>query len=386
MVDSEDNSVDGEPARIGAISIGSTDLAPEVSDNEIPTNIDDPQTGDISKDIEEDDSNNRENNDTEQTEKTPGDNVENEEEPSNNIDTTMQDGDTTTRDANANVSSSNKRSREMVDSNIIMDPSTISLKSHKRKVGGKMIEKFWEPLGSESYKDVVNILDMCINQAIERYAHPNIPRTSKGGKGRGKRNPLEPSEKMLEAQSILYDSWISETNLESFASRMKVTPLPPTNLMHLTGQKRSKHEFDEFNFDSLLRRKTYLETYLSAELKQLHELENNYNNLELVYKSDLNYLKELRKTSEGNSKRIRREIVSKREKLDLNSNDDNSVNDDIRIQPMKISTFKPDDDPDTSLILTALQKHIGSITKNTIKISELNEKLEHLYNELDQSF
>ena len=59
---------------------------------------------------------------------------------------------------------------------------------------------------------------------------------------------------------------------------------------------RANEVADVLSYDSLTRKRTVLETYLLAELKQLQELENHYNQSLLAYKLDLEYLKKFKST------------------------------------------------------------------------------------------
>ena len=80
---------------------------------------------------------------------------------------------------------------------------------------------------------------------------------------------------------------------------------------------RANEVADVLSYDSLTRKRTVLETYLLAELKQLQELENHYNQSLLAYKLDLEYLKKFKSTVKNNELKYNEELERKREELNL---------------------------------------------------------------------
>lgn len=242
---------------------------------------------------------------------------------------------------------------------LIVNPKTITTRSHKKKITGKLIDRFWQPLSHDSFQSMQGIISMCINQSIQRYRLPSKSRKS-----------VELSKKMIQAQDILSESW-STANETSFGSRLRETLLPPG----------SDSDSDIFNLDKLLRRRKYLETYLLAELKQLNELEKNYKSYEIIYKLDLKYLEELRKSTGKENSLMRKEINEKRENMSIDVLNSSKVK--IHQTTKNKSTFNPNDDLDTIEVLSKLTRHLESINKNVNQLKDLNTGLEEFYHHLN---
>lgn len=263
------------------------------------------------------------------------------------------------------------------DSDYVVDPQSISRSSVKSKVPGRLIERLWSPLPMDSIDSIQRILSMCVNQSIQRYAPAPVKGSSK--------KALEPPKKMLEAQKILRDGWLSSRNASSFASRLKETslPLPTTRASSSFGYK-STGGGDTFNYDKLVRRKKYLETYLLAELKQLNELEKNFKLCENVFEQDKKYLVELRRSTTKENSKMRNEISKKRSLLSIDGSVEKGSDCRIIKKRKSKSKFNPNEDEDTAGILELLSRHLSSIKGNTLQLREINSEIESLYNLLDE--
>ncbi|CAH2356012.1 hypothetical protein CLIB1423_42S00518 [[Candida] railenensis] len=280
---------------------------------------------------------------------------------------------TTSVDQNANKYDETSDS----DSDYVVDPQSISRSSVKSKVPGRLIERLWSPLSLDSIDSIQRILSMCVNQSIQRYAPAPVKGSSK--------KALEPPKKMLEAQKVLRDGWLSSRNTSSFASRLKETslPLPTTKSSSSFGYKGTGGG-DTFNYDKLVRRKKYLETYLSAELKQLNELEKNFKSYENVLEQDKTYLSELRRSTTKENSKMRNEISKKRSLLSIDGPIDKGSECRIIKKRKSESKFNPNEDEDTAGMLELLSRHLSSIKGNTSQLRELNTEIEALFNLLDE--
>ncbi|CUM50345.1 uncharacterized protein AC631_01750 [Debaryomyces fabryi] len=248
-----------------------------------------------------------------------------------------------------------------------IDPSSFQTEKSKKRVAGKFIEKFWEPLDAQTTNSLERILNMCLNKTIEKY---------KGG--------TKISKKMIEAQHILSKNWLNELNRKSFRSRLNVTNVPLPSSMQST-PKSNDNRLDILNYDHLTRRTQFLETYLLAELKQLSDLETYCSDLEIIYNLDLNYLNEFKKTTDINKSKMIKETINKREKLGLDNIEPDR--EDIRLADdagVMNSSFDPNTDQDTQKVLHLIDQQLQSLSSNTTNLTNLNEKLETLYNFLNK--
>lgn len=118
---------------------------------------------------------------------------------------------------------------------------------------------------------------------------------------------------------------------------------------------RANEVADVLSYDSLTRKRTVLETYLLAELKQLQELENHYNQSLLAYKLDLEYLKKFKSTVKNNELKYNEELERKREELNLSVQNKNP--DDIYLLSTD-NDFDPETDDDTKFILETIQENL----------------------------
>jgi len=242
----------------------------------------------------------------------------------------------------------------------IVDPSAYVMEPSSKRVTGKFIDRFWEPLPPQTMDSLDRILNIALTRAIERYG--TLSKTQKLTK------------KMVEAQKVLARTWINNSESKSFKSRVDVTPLPPTSTMSTKPNTLG----DILSFDALLRRKTFLETYLLAELKQLKELEKHHDDLERSYHMDSKYLDEFRKTADHQKQRISRDMASRGHLVET------PLVDIHLLKTGRISSlFDPDVDQDTVEILQLLRRHLDSVAGNTDQLLSVNTKLESVYSLLD---
>lgn len=242
----------------------------------------------------------------------------------------------------------------------IVDPSAYVMEPSSKRVTGKFIDRFWEPLPPQTMDSLDRILNIALTRAIERYG--TLSKTQKLTK------------KMVEAQKVLARTWINNSESKSFKSRVDVTPLPPTSTMSTKPNTLG----DILSFDALLRRKTFLETYLLAELKQLKELEKHHDDLERSYHMDSKYLDEFRKTADHQKQRISRDMASRGHLVET------PLVDIHLLKTGRISSlFDPDVDQDTVEILQLLRRHLDSVAGNTDQLQSVNTKLESVYSLLD---
>ncbi|ODV78366.1 uncharacterized protein CANTADRAFT_52854 [Suhomyces tanzawaensis NRRL Y-17324] len=218
------------------------------------------------------------------------------------------------------------------------------MKKTSKRIPGKVIDRFWEPLDRGNLASLDRILNICLTKAMERYE----------------------GSKLTAAQRILTHTWTSD-NPRSFKSRLNTTKVPLTTTLGKVD--------DPLSLDQVLRRKTFLETYLLAELKQLSELQKHYQEQEIAYKLDLDYLEELRKTTSIHQMKMDKDtkpldLEPVKENIGLASTENPKV-------------FDPDTDEDTKRILDSLSKHFKSIKKNTEQLTLFNDRLEVVYNILD---
>jgi vacuolar-type H+-ATPase subunit I/STV1 len=137
---------------------------------------------------------------------------------------------------------------------------------------------------------------------------------------------------------------------------------------------------DILNFDVVLRRKKYLETCLLAELKQLNELEEHEQNLQLSYNLDLEYLHQLKKTTGKQEQDMIKKINEKREELSLDEVE--QIYDGINLTDTP-NLFNPQDDDDVVLLLTKLNQHLTNVQNSSKQLGHLNDKVEVVNNILD---
>lgn len=242
------------------------------------------------------------------------------------------------------------KKRKLTFDNEILNPLNFQPMINKQKISTAVIEKFWQPLDSVNSQSMDNIMNVALLKTLDEL-HSKVSRS-------------------------ITNVWFNSANPESFKSRLSQTKLPPPSSMYSSKLRiRANEVADVLSYDSLTRKRTVLETYLLAELKQLQELENHYNQSLLAYKLDLEYLKKFKSTVKNNELKYNEELERKREELNLSVQNKNP--DDIYLLSTD-NDFDPETDDDTKFILETIQENLFQS-----KLKNLNDKLEVLCNVLD---
>lgn len=242
------------------------------------------------------------------------------------------------------------KKRKLTFDNEILNPLNFQPMINKQKISTAVIEKFWQPLDSVNSQSMDNIMNVALFKTLDEL-HSKVSRS-------------------------ITNVWFNSANPESFKSRLSQTKLPPPSSMYSSKLRiRANEVADVLSYDSLTRKRTVLETYLLAELKQLQELENHYNQSLLAYKLDLEYLKKFKSTVKNNELKYNEELERKREELNLSVQNKNP--DDIYLLSTD-NDFDPETDDDTKFILETIQENLFQS-----KLKNLNDKLEVLCNVLD---
>ena len=242
------------------------------------------------------------------------------------------------------------KKRKRTFDNEILNPLNFQPMINKQKISTAVIEKFWQPLDSVNSQSMDNIMNVALLKTLDEL-HSKVSRS-------------------------ITNVWFNSANPESFKSRLSQTKLPPPSSMYSSKLRiRANEVADVLSYDSLTRKRTVLETYLLAELKQLQELENHYNQSLLAYKLDLEYLKKFKSTVKNNELKYNEELERKREELNLSVQNKNP--DDIYLLSTD-NDFDPETDDDTKFILETIQENLFQS-----KLKNLNDKLEVLCNVLD---
>ena len=242
------------------------------------------------------------------------------------------------------------KKRKLTFDNEILNPLNFQPMINKQKISTAVIEKFWQPLDSVNSQSMDNIMNVALLKTLDEL-HSKVSRS-------------------------ITNVWFNSANPESFKSRLSQTKLPPPSSMYSSKLRIWANEVaDVLSYDSLTRKRTVLETYLLAELKQLQELENHYNQSLLAYKLDLEYLKKFKSTVKNNELKYNEELERKREELNLSVQNKNP--DDIYLLSTD-NDFDPETDDDTKFILETIQENLFQS-----KLKNLNDKLEVLCNVLD---
>lgn len=242
------------------------------------------------------------------------------------------------------------KKRKLTFDNEILNPLNFQPMINKQKISTGVIEKFWQPLDSVNAQSMDNIMNVALLKTLDEL-HSKVSRS-------------------------ITNVWFNSANPESFKSRLSQTKLPPPSSMYSSKLRiRANEVADVLSYDSLTRKRTVLETYLLAELKQLQELENHYNQSLLAYKLDLEYLKKFKSTVKNNELKYNEELERKREELNLSVQNKNP--DDIYLLSTD-NDFDPETDDDTKFILETIQENLFQS-----KLKNLNDKLEVLCNVLD---
>ncbi|RLV85587.1 hypothetical protein JA9_001610 [Meyerozyma sp. JA9] len=242
-------------------------------------------------------------------------------------------------------------------------PTNFTLQTVRKRVPGKLVDRFWAPLDAETFSSLERIISVCSSKAVERY--------------RRDQKKTQFNKKMASAQEIVANSWADRDNKSSFLSRLKVTKVPlPTS----HSKRNSSEDMNVLGFDSLNRRKKFLETYLQAELKQVNELERYHQELSTVYQQDLKYLQEFKKTTEIEMKAMTEEAAELRRNMGLEKSKKTPEAEYVE-KPVK--PFNPNEDPDTLQLLTEIRNKLDPHQDSYKKLADADDALEVLYNLLD---
>ncbi|CCE78463.1 Piso0_001086 [Millerozyma farinosa CBS 7064] len=254
------------------------------------------------------------------------------------------------------------------DNESILKPLSVKRERRKKRVAGKYIENFWKPLNSQNHKTFSRIIDMSINKTLEKYMV----------------NKERPSKRLLEAQACLSKEWPNTEDPKSFISRLKHTNVPPASTMQ-TSSKFNPRDLDVLDHDALARRLKYLETYLSAELKQLSDLEKYYSDLEFIYKSDDAYSKDFDKTVSANVSSMHEKLYQKKSELSISDIADPENHNIVLVEKhnSRSETYDPDNDIETKNALALVNRTLKKSYTKLSHLSKLNDELEELYNIID---
>lgn len=234
------------------------------------------------------------------------------------------------------------------------DPESMKTETQNKKISGKLIDKFWEPLNEENQIALDRILQICLNKAVDRYH--NDP------------------EKMASAREFLTHNWILDANY-SFNKRLKSTKLPKRSTMHAANPQLDENEHI-MNFDILANRKRRYETLLAAEIKQIETLKKNHKKVKLNYESDLAYLNEFKKTVAANQSKMTQDITTVTPQIKAKP-DSKPINFKVK------QDFVPKQDDDINELLQELNSDLKSLSSKTKVFTEFNEKLQDFQNYLD---
>ncbi|RCK67602.1 hypothetical protein Cantr_03184 [Candida viswanathii] len=248
------------------------------------------------------------------------------------------------------------KKRKLPFDNEALIPLNLQNIINKQKISTTIIDKFWQPLDATNSQSMDTVLNIALLKTLE--AEPEVSKASR----------------------TLSNVWLNPANPESFKARLDQTKLPPPNSMYSTKVRIKANEIkDVLSYDSVSRKRTVLETYLLAELKQLQELEEHYNQSLLAYQLDLEYLQKFKRTVKKHQLKLDADIDDRQNELHLIEYDKKP--DDIYLQSNSTYQFDPDQDEDTRAILEQLNELLLNIT--TSDLHKLNEKLEVLSSMLD---
>lgn len=249
-----------------------------------------------------------------------------------------------------------------------LKPSSFYTLKVQKRIPGKYIDKFWEPLSQASLNSVEHILAISINKTIE--------------KKRVSGEDADDIRKLQEAQLILANGWSSSHSSNSFLSKLKITGVPPPSTM-LDSTRQDTEDFDILNYDRLTRHINFLQTYLLAEYRQLFELEKYHNDLAGSYNMDYQYLNDFKRLTEENEQRMMRQNMKKFDLFKKSSK--NSIGrTEVKNTPTNNSSFFPDTDSDTKAFLSLLHNCLEEILSENKRFVDFNSKLENFLNSLDR--
>lgn len=245
------------------------------------------------------------------------------------------------------------------------DIASIRSEKQTKRVPGKLIDKFWKELDPQTLTALDKIIGISINKTIERY--------------RTKDSTL--NKKMVETERILYKTWLSLAANKSFRKRLSVTKFPRINSMHTGMSNKGDENAAILNYDRLVRRKNFLETYILAELKQLNELQNYYNKLKLSYESDHKYLNEFKRTVAINQSKMSNELMNHELKYEKSTDDINLSTSSIKMHRNSETSFNPNTDSTVKSLLQSLSENIDKI--DVSDLVDLKDRLQSFENYLD---
>ncbi|OBA23450.1 hypothetical protein METBIDRAFT_21125, partial [Metschnikowia bicuspidata var. bicuspidata NRRL YB-4993] len=244
--------------------------------------------------------------------------------------------------------------------------------THRKRVTSKLIEKQWETLGNETFTSFEKLCGISMNNVLERFTHSK-----------------QSHSKISETQRILTQHWLSTKLPKSFSARLKVTKLPPLKslIVRMRGDKEAS--FDPLNIDQVKLRKTVLETYLLAELKQLESLESYRSSLQGAYDLDLEYLNDFKKTTS----KLRGQISQERNKnaRELRFEPENSQKIDIQLAQkaplintatLARARFDPDEDGDVKQLLDELHDEVSKLDSRKREMLDLCDQLDIIEHQL----
>lgn len=266
----------------------------------------------------------------------------------NDTDTNNNDTDTNT-DTNktSDVDDLNSRKRPF-------SPDSIYYETVKKRIPPSQMDKFWDYLDSTTISSLTKIMDIGIVKSLERLSNVN---------------------KSKVAEKYLLKSWILD-DPRSFVTRLNSTTLPKPHTMHSTSSKNDEN-VDILNYDHLNHRKKWLETYLSAEIKQLEDLKKYHERLNDNYQADNNYLRDLEKTIDANKSKMAKER-SKRENYSLVR-----ANTTEKVNVIEETPFKLEDNDEFSSTLNDINNNLINLQKKSQNLHKLNDSLTSFLNNVD---
>lgn len=244
----------------------------------------------------------------------------------------------------------------------------------QKKVPAKLIDALWDPLETPSLNAVENILYISMNRTLE-----NLENTI-NSKEVSALTRKSTQKKYQDAKVSLTRNWLDSNDPKSFMSRLRMTKLPSKTV--LVGGKRSESELDPMlMYDRLRRQRQVMETYLLAEMNQLHELERTYKKLETLYQLDSKYLNDYKRIVEVDTKRMATEITNNRQQLGVSGMADSSNSRSLSNKKLKgrsKSAFSPETDKDVQDILHLFQSKLVK-DKAPHSLSELSQKIDKVF-------
>lgn len=266
------------------------------------------------------------------------------------------------------VERATKRSRTDSDDYDPQNPAGVRKEKVRKRIAGKVIEKLWSVLDRDSFKSFENLCDMSLNKVLERYGTSPAQRP-----------------KVMEAQRVLANHWISERNPRSFLARLSVTKLPPLKSLHVRMKGSETVNYDPLSIDSVLHKKAMCEAYLLAELKQLESLESNFRALQSTYELDSKYLHDFKKTTSSLQAQIAAEKLEKMKQLHLDGIPSLTKNVHLETQPLlgSLSGFLPNKDEEVLLLLQNINKIIDDKREPMRQMLESCDQLDVILSKLN---